>query len=88
MGERMFKTLITHYILETCIDILMENIKNNFSKPSRMSRMEIFLDAIRDHMRFLSDSRASIRVGSSILYDDKLYTNSLKKWENECTKLS
>ena len=29
----MFKTLITHYILETCIDVLMSNIKKNFSMP-------------------------------------------------------
>jgi len=29
----MIKTLITHYILETCIDVLMSNIKKNFSMP-------------------------------------------------------
>ena len=32
MGERMFKTLITHYILETCINVLMLNVKNNFTQ--------------------------------------------------------
>jgi len=31
--QKMFKTLIKHYIYETCIDILMSNIKKNFSMP-------------------------------------------------------
>ena len=34
----MFKTLITHYILETCIDILMENIKNNFAQKPEVEK--------------------------------------------------
>ena len=43
MGERMFKTLITHYILETCIDVLMENIKNNFAqKPEVENPCDMF----------------------------------------------
>ena len=43
MGERMFKTLITHYILETCIDILMSNIKKNFAqKPEVENPCDMF----------------------------------------------
>jgi len=38
MGERMFKTLITHYILETCIDILMSNIKKNFAQKPKVEK--------------------------------------------------
>ena len=34
----MFKTLITHYILETCINVLMSNIKKNFSMPEEKPR--------------------------------------------------
>ena len=37
--QKMFKTLIKHYIYETCIDILMSNIKNNFAqKPEEKPR--------------------------------------------------
>ena len=34
----MFKTLITHYILETCIDVLMETIKNNFAQKPEVEK--------------------------------------------------
>ena len=42
MGERMYKTLITHYILETCIDILMETIKNNFAQKPEEKPCDMF----------------------------------------------
>ena len=44
MGERMFKTLITHYILETCINVLMSNIKKNFSMPEVEKPYELWIN--------------------------------------------
>ena len=36
--SNMIKTLITHYILETCIDVLMETIKNNFAQKPEVEK--------------------------------------------------
>ena len=36
--SNMIKTLITHYILETCIDVLIENIKNNFAQKPEVEK--------------------------------------------------
>ena len=38
----MIKTLITHYILETCIDVLMENIKKNYAQKPEEKPHDMF----------------------------------------------